>query len=102
LAANALTERPAAATGVCPSIHPFAVGILSVGMLPCGLAAGIVGELPQAGSCEPSVRRRVSSAAPPISETSRAKVSEKLNALFHSGVQGTRVPKPGSELATRR
>jgi len=59
-------------------------------MLPCGLAAGIVGELPQAGSCEPSARRRVSSAAPPISDTSRAKVSEKFNALFHSRMWVTR------------
>ena len=69
-------------------------------MLPCGLAVGIVGELPQAGSCEPSVRRRVSRAAPPISDTSRAQVSEKLNALFHSRVRVMRVPKPGPKLAT--
>ena len=65
--ANALTFSPGAATGVCPWAHPWAVGILSVGMLPCGLAAGIAGALPQAGSGAPPVSRRDSSAAPPTS-----------------------------------
>ena len=66
-----------------PLVHPLAVGILSVGILPCGFAAGIAGELPQAGSCEPSVSRRITSAVPPVSATTRAKMSEKFNALFH-------------------
>ena len=59
--ANALTLSPGAATGVCPSVHPLAVGILSVGMLPCGFAAGIAGALPQAGSCAAPCSRRHSS-----------------------------------------
>ncbi len=46
--ANALTLSPGAATGIRPSLHPLAVGILSVG-IPCGLAAGTTGALPQAG-----------------------------------------------------
>ena len=49
--ANALTLSPGAATGVCPGAHPLAVGIFSVGRLPCGFAAGIAGALPMAGSC---------------------------------------------------
>ena len=80
--ANALTLSPGAATGVCPSVQPLAVGILSVGMLPCGLASGIVGAEPHAGSGEPCVNRRIWSAAPPIRATPRAKTVEKLNALF--------------------
>ena len=32
--ANALTLSPGAATGFCPSVHPLAVGILSVGICP--------------------------------------------------------------------
>src|SRR5512134_3665341 len=74
--ANALTLSPGAATGVCPGAHPLAVGILSVGMLPCGLAAGIAGLLPTAGSeglpC--SLRQRI--AAPPTSATMRANMSD--------------------------
>jgi len=46
--ANALTLSPGPATGTCPSLHPFAVGILSVGMAPCGFATGTTGALPQA------------------------------------------------------
>jgi len=84
---------PAPATGVFPSDHPLAVGILSVGILPCGFAAGIAGELPQAASCEPSVSRRISSAVPPVSATTRAKMSEKFNALFHF----SRVANAGSK-----
>jgi hypothetical protein len=79
----------------------LAVGILSVGILPCGLAAGIAGELPQAGSCDPSVSRRISSAVPPVSATTRAKMSETFTALFHFSPSLTRVPKPSSELSTQ-
>src|SRR5262249_56336360 len=71
-AANALTLSPGAATGVCPGAQPLAVGILSVGMLPCGLAVGIFGALPQAGSCAPpctSCRHWI--AAAPTSATPR-------------------------------
>ena len=42
-AAKALTLSPGAATGVWPGAQPLAVGILSVGMAPCGFAAGIAG-----------------------------------------------------------
>ncbi len=76
--ANALTLSPGAATGVCPSVQPLAVGILSVGMLPCGFAAGTTGALPQAGSGAPPCSRRHSSAAAPISATIRAKIPDKL------------------------
>src|SRR5262249_38748828 len=84
--ANALTLSPGAATGVCPSLHPRAVGIFRVGMLPCGLPAGIVGALPHAGSGEPLVSRRICSAAPPTRATPRAKRVEKLTVglLFQS------------------
>src|SRR6187549_58034 len=64
---------------MCPGTQPLAVGIFSVGMLPCGLAAGMAGALPQAGSGEPWVSRRMCSAAPPIRATPRAKRDEKLN-----------------------
>src|SRR5882724_3980642 len=74
--ANALTLRPGAATGVCPSVHPLAVGILSVGMLPWAFAAGTTGELPQAGSGAVPYDRRQSSAAAPISATMRAKIPD--------------------------
>src|SRR5437016_3371874 len=57
-AANALTLSPGAATGVRPGAQPWAVGILSVGMLPCGFAGGIVGALPTAGTCWPPCSRR--------------------------------------------
>src|SRR5579863_8164675 len=77
--ANALTLRPGAANGVWPSDHPLAVGILSVGMAPCGLAAGIAGLLPQAGSGEPCVSRRNCNAVPPTTATTREKTAEKLN-----------------------
>src|SRR5262249_60004010 len=76
--ANELTLSPGAATGVCPSLHPRAVGIFSVGMPPCGLPAGIVGVLPHAGSGEPLVTRRICSPAPPTRATPRAKRVEKL------------------------
>ena len=46
------------------------------------LGGGIAGVLPQAGSCTPPRNRRDTSAAPPTSATPRAKMSEKLNALF--------------------
>src|ERR1700691_2220578 len=80
--ANALTLSPGAATGVCPCAHPWAVGILRVGILPCGLACGIAGALPHAGSGEPCVNWRDTRAAPPITATTRANTSVKLNALF--------------------
>src|ERR1700722_19215473 len=80
--ANALTLSPGAASGVWPGLQPWAVGILRVGILPCGLAGGIAGELPQAGSGEPWVNWRDTRAAPPTSATARAKTSEKLKALF--------------------
>src|SRR5262245_44696707 len=76
--ANALTSRPGAATGFSPFAHPWAVGILSVGMAPCGLAAGITGVLPQAGAYAGSCTRRHSSATPPTSATMRAKIPERL------------------------
>src|SRR5262245_19555466 len=86
--ADALTLSPGAATGVCPSLHPRAVGIFRVGMLPCGRPAGIVGALPHAGSGEPLVSRRTCSAAPPTRATPRAKRVEKLTVglLFQSSV----------------
>ena len=80
--ANALTFSPGAATGVCPTVHPFAVGILSVGILPCDFAAGMAGASPQAGSGKPVVNRRDTSAAPPTTATTRAKTSEKANSVF--------------------
>ena len=79
-AAKALTLRPGAAVGVCPGPIPCAVGIFSVGMLPCGFASGMAGALPQAGSGAPYLSRRISSAPPPTSETPRAKMPEKPNA----------------------
>ncbi len=62
--------------------HPCAVGIFSVGMAPCGFAAGIAGALPQAGSW----RARPAAAAPaapppPTSATPRANMLEKLTAI---------------------
>jgi hypothetical protein len=51
-------------------------------MLPCGLAAGMVGALPHAGWWVPCVSRRTWSAVPPITATIRAKIPEKLNALL--------------------
>ena len=51
-------------------------------MLPCGFAAGIAGALPQAGSGEPYLSRRDTSAVAPINATTRANVSEKFNAWF--------------------
>src|ERR1700733_10103702 len=79
--ANALTLSPGAATGVCPTVQPWAVGILSVGILPCGLASGIVGAAPHAGSGEPCVNCRDTRAAPPTSATTRENAAEKLNSL---------------------
>ena len=43
--AKALTLKPGAATGVCPSSQPRAVGIFSVGIF-CGCASGIDGAMP--------------------------------------------------------
>src|SRR3989442_9000313 len=80
--ANALTLSPGAAIGICPWAHPLAVGILSVGMLPCGFAAGIAGVLPTAGLCAPPCSRRHAIAAAPISATMRAKIPDKLIALL--------------------
>ena len=74
--ANALTLSPGAAIGFCPSLHPLAVGIFSVGIAPCGFAAGTTGALPQAGTCGTPCSRRHSSAAPPITATIRAKMLE--------------------------
>ena len=79
--ANALTLSPGAATGVCPGAQPRAVGILSVGMLPCGFAAGIAGVLPSRPYVPP-LYRRATNAAPPTRATNFAKISEKPNALF--------------------
>src|ERR1700748_1912328 len=76
--ANALTLSPGAATGICPSVHPLAVGIFSVGIAPCGFAAGTTGALPQAGSGETPCDRRHRTAAAPISATIRAKMPDKL------------------------
>jgi hypothetical protein len=73
-----LTLSPGAATGFWPSAQPLAVGILSVGMAPCGFAAGTTGALPQAGSGAAPCIRRHSKAAPPISATIRATIPEKL------------------------
>ena len=72
--ANALTLSPGAAVGFCPSLQPWAVGILSVGMAPCGFASGIAGALPQAGAGAAPCIRRHSSATAPISATMRAKI----------------------------
>jgi hypothetical protein len=47
-------------------------------MLPCGLAAGMVGVLPTAGACAPLRSRRHRIAAAPISATSLAKMPDKL------------------------
>src|SRR5260221_12020463 len=82
--ANALTLNPGAATGVCPGAHPWAVGILSVGMLPCGFASGIAGALSHAGSGEPCRNCRVTRAAPPTTAATRAKTFEKLNVVSPS------------------
>ncbi|HEY4045124.1 MAG TPA: hypothetical protein VGM32_25215, partial [Rhodopila sp.] len=82
LVANALTLSPGAAVGVCPGAHPLAVGILSVGILPCGLAGGIVGVVPQAGCCTPAVRRRSRSAESPINATTDAKMSDESKTPF--------------------
>src|SRR4029450_6810302 len=76
--ANALTLSPGAAVGFCPSLQPCAVGILRVGMAPCGLAVGIAGGLPQAALGWAPCSRRHSSAAAPTSATKRAKILEKL------------------------
>jgi hypothetical protein len=81
-AANALTLSPGAATGVSPSAQLWAVGIVSVRILPCRLASGIVGAAPHAGSGEPCVNCRDTRAAPPTSATTREKTAEKLNSLF--------------------
>src|SRR5688572_25030394 len=79
--ANALTLSPGAATGVCPSVQPLAVGVLSVGMPPCDLAAGIAGAPPQAGSSAPPCRRHRIAPAP-ISATIRPKAPDRLIALL--------------------
>jgi hypothetical protein len=51
---------------------------LSVGIAPCGFAAGTTGALPQAGAGAAPCNRRQNSAAAPISATIRAKIAEKL------------------------
>jgi hypothetical protein len=53
---------------------------LSVG-IPCGLAAGIAGVLPQAGSSDPFVIRLTTMTTAPISATTRANIPEKLKPL---------------------
>src|ERR1700675_3219291 len=96
--ANALTLSPGAATGFCPPLHPLAVGILSVGILPCGFAVGTTGALPQAGAGAAPCNRRQNSAAAPISAPSRAKIPEKLMSFpfFHRAhtSRGRRALKP--------
>src|SRR6185369_7895352 len=77
VAAKALTLSPGAATGVCPGDQPLAVGIFSVGMLPCGLAVGIAGLLPTAGSEGTPCSRRQAIAVAPTCATTRANMSEK-------------------------
>src|SRR5579859_7598817 len=67
--AKALTLSPGAATGISPLLHPWAVGILSVGIAPCGFAEGTTGALPQAGSGWSPCDRRHSTALAPISAT---------------------------------
>jgi hypothetical protein len=54
---------------------------LSVGILPCGFGAGIVGVVPIAGSGAPNLSRRHRIAAAPISATTRAKRSENMRHL---------------------
>jgi hypothetical protein len=76
--ANALTFKPGAATGFCPSLHPLADGIFSVGSAPCGFAAGTTAALPQAGAGWAPCKRRQRSAAPPSSATNCAKIPDKL------------------------
>ena len=46
--AKALTLSPGATVGAFPAASLCAVGILSVGRLPCGLAAGMAGLAPKA------------------------------------------------------
>jgi hypothetical protein len=72
-----LTLSPDAATGICPSLQPWAVGIFSVGRLPCGFATGTTGALPQAGSGAGPCRLRHRMAAAPIEATTRAKMPDK-------------------------
>src|SRR5690349_551736 len=92
--AKALTLSPEAATGVWPAVHPLAVGILSVGMLPCGFAAGMTGASPTACTLGVPCSRRQATVAAPTTATPRAKTSEKLIArslvvrtLVETGVQ---------------
>src|SRR5690242_18758856 len=89
--AKALTLSPGAGVGFCPSLHPLAVGIFSVGTAPCGFAAGISGVLPQAATCgTPWIRRQVT-ATPPINATSRPKMLEivmKLPWIVQRYIQG--------------
>ena len=73
--AKALTLRPGAATGVRPPDQPRAVGILSVGKLPCGLAGGIAGRAPKACGPEAVCSRRRMAVAPTMA-TPRAMISD--------------------------
>src|SRR6266567_4681867 len=96
--AKALTLSPGAATGVWPGVQPLAVGILSVGMLPCGFAAGITGALPRAGVFGVPCSRRHDTVAAPISATPRAKMSEKLILMLPRRAHASRnqpAVKPG-------
>src|SRR5271154_3322025 len=76
--ANALTLSPAATTGIWPRSQPRAVGILSVGKVPCGFAAGTAGALPQAGAGAVPCSLRHQSAALPINATISAKILDTL------------------------
>ncbi len=57
--------------GLCPSGHPFAVGIFSV-MIRCGCASGTSGVLPIAGLSSLRPKRRIMIIMPPMTATSRA------------------------------
>ena len=73
--AKALTLKPGAATGSCPGAQPCAVGIFSVGMRPCGRAAGIWGAAPTAALRTAPCSRRHRMAPAPTRATARAKTS---------------------------
>jgi hypothetical protein len=67
--AKAFARRPGAVLGNCPAAQPWAVGIFSVGMLPCGLAAGMVGAVPTAWAGTGPCKRRHRMAASPTLAT---------------------------------
>src|SRR3712207_4709422 len=86
--AKALTLRPGAAIGVCPTVHPFAAGILSVLRLPCDVAAGISGVLENAGSYVPSRLPRALAIVPPTMATPRANIPDTFIGPSHAGDLG--------------